>query len=280
MLNGRALSLGILVACVIGLAPRAQAQQYEPPAASRNLLRGIDFAHAAPVDEDYRAEFKRCDDQDVFRGQKLQGWRKCSPDKNNVKALLKLSNGAILYESKLSLDLDGSWKAWNTPGAADQRGTWYTWPRVCKPRERDTQGLCQREQVDAEHVPFIVIPIAGPKALRGEFRAKTGVDKGDFGVVVFGNHWVPAFVADGGPYNKLGESSAATLAALGEDRCTHHNDQGFCDRYRDASISSGVVTIIFPGSRRAGLKPDSAMKTMCDTAKTMLGLTGSPLCSP
>jgi hypothetical protein len=274
----RIQSTAWVLAMLLGYVAPSQVFAYEPPEGSRALLNGIDFASATPVDEDYRGEFRRCDDTNVFRGQHLQGWRQCSGDKNNVEALLKLSNGAIVFESKLGLDLDGSWKTWNDPGAADLRTTWYQWPRTCKESERDSAGACQAEQVDAEHVPFAVIPIAGPSSLRREFRDKTGVDKGDFGVIVFGDKWVPVFVADGGPYNKLGEGSAAALAALGEDRCRRHNDQGFCDRYRDASIPSGVITIIFPGSRSSEMTPTNALQLACETAKSKLNLTGSPLC--
>jgi hypothetical protein len=260
------------------LSSASAAESYVPPADSSNLLSGIDFSKATPVDEAYRAEFKRCDDQNKFRRYTLSGWRKCSGDKNNVRALLKLQDGSIYFESKLGLDLDGSWKAWHNAGLADLRGTWYQWPRVCSPAERDRNGLCQREQVDAEHVPFIVIPIAGPNDVKTEFRDKTAIGKGDFGVIIYGNKWVPAFVADGGPYNKLGEGSAAALAALDQDRCRRHNAQGFCTGYSDVSIPHSVITIVFPGSRREGMTPQDATGLMCDAARTKLQLGGSPLC--
>lgn len=270
----------VLYAVVIGISSASAADAYAPPTTSRDLLKDIDFSKATPLDENYRAEFKRCDEHDEFRGHKLVGWRRCSGDKNNVRALLKLANGLIYFDSKLGLDLDGSWKAWNNKGKADLRGTWYQWPRSCKKSERDKRGLCQIEQVDAEHVPFIVIPVAGPEDTAGEFRDKTGVGKGDFGVVIFGNKWVPAFVADGGPYNKLGEASAATLRELGVDRCLHHNAQGYCDSYRNRSIEGSVVTIIFPGSRREGMTRANAVEWMCQAAKAKLGLTESALCRP
>jgi hypothetical protein len=268
--------LAVLVCA--GFSAIAQAAPFEPPAASKALLQGIDFANAKPIDDDYLAEFRNCDETNFFRGNPMAGWRKCSGDKNNVRTLLKLANGAIYFESKLGLDLDGSWKAWNAKGKADLKATWYQWPRSCNARQRDKKGLCQKEQVDAEHVPFIVIPIAGPPSLGQEFRKKTGIDKGDFGVVIYGDKWVPAFVADGGPYNKLGEASAAVLAALGQDRCRHRNSSGFCDRYREASIPRDVITIVFPHSSLAGMTSDKAMAWMCSNAKDRLGLVGSPLC--
>ena len=264
--------------CIAVAATPVMAPDYRPPPASQSLLTQINFQAAQPVDEDYRAQFQRCDDRNEFRGYQLVGWRQCSGDKNNVRALLKLPSGAILWESKLSLDLDGSWKAWNDRGGADQRGTWYQWPRACPDSERDDQKLCQREQVDAEHIPFVVIPIAGPEETGREFREKTGIGKGDLGVVIYRDKWVPVLVGDGGPYNKLGEASAAALSALGVDRCIHHNGAGFCDAYKDASVESGVITIIFPGSHPTGLTPDNVIATACENARSRLGLRGSSLC--
>ncbi len=266
---------GFVVLLGVGNVSVAKAADtYAPPAVSRDLLKDIDFSEAVPVDEAYRAEFKNCDDHNKFRHHMLSDWRKCSSDKNNVRALLKLPDGSIYFESKLGLDLDGSWKAWNDPGLADLRGTSYQWAHVCPGGRRN----CQRAQVDAEHVPFIAIPVAGPNDVKTEFKDKTGVKMGDFGVIIYRDKWVPAFVADGGPYNKLGEGSAAALAALGKDRCLHHNAQGFCTKYKNVSIPDSVVTIVFPGSRQQGMKPEELTGLMCDAAKTKLGLTGSPLC--
>jgi hypothetical protein len=81
------------------------------------VLAGINFDSATPVDESYRAEFDRCDRENKFKNQTMTGFRKCSQDKNRVNALLKFSNGVIFFESKLSLDIDGSWKACNSAGA-------------------------------------------------------------------------------------------------------------------------------------------------------------------
>jgi hypothetical protein len=278
------LIVPLIVGAILTGLSSAMAADYTPPAASSELLEDIDFAAATPVDEDYRAEFKRCDDHNEFRNQTLTGFRRCTTpdgdDKNNVRALLKLADGSIYYESKMSLDLDGSWKTWHDPAVADQRTTSFQWrPKTCTAAERDAEGECAREQVDAEHVPFIVIPNRGPTtALGREFRDQTGVALGDFGVIIYRDRWVPGFVADGGPYNKLGEGSAAAFEALGEDRCREHNADGFCTRYRDASIEKDVVTIIFPGSRRDDLTAANVMEVMCEEAKERLGFTGSPLC--
>jgi hypothetical protein len=235
-------------------APRVARQTgYTPPPASADVLRGIDFASANPLDEAYRGEFDRCDRENIFKGVRMTGFRRCSTDPNRARALLKFPNGTIFIESKLGLDIDGSHKACSDPGLADQCATWFEWPALPRPARF----------VDSDKFPYVVIPIAG---LRGrddrEFRTKTGVDKGDLGVVVFKDKIVPVFVADGGPHNKLGEGSAALFREIGEDRCRRVGRGGHCERYRDVSIDGKVLFFLFPGSRIAGLTPDTALENI------------------
>jgi hypothetical protein len=248
----------VIVAVVAALSlrsysPMARQPTYSPPPASAGAVGGIDFNSAVAIDESYRAEFDRCDQHDVFEGQSMRGMRKCGGDKNRVKALLKFPNGTVFFESKLSLDIDGSQKACNAPGAADNCATWFKWSNLT--------GKAQ--YVDSDKYPFVVIPIAG---LGGgndeEFRRKTGIDKGDMGVVIYKNKVVPVFVADGGPNNKLGEGSAALLKALGEDRCLEWWADGHCSRYRDFSVPGGVLFFLFPGSSVTDLSPDNALDTV------------------
>ena len=113
-----------------------------------------------------------------------------------------------------------------------------------------------------------------------EFRRKTKIKKGDFGVVIYRDKWVPVFVADGGPYNKLGEGSAALLKELNEDRCSHKNTKGFCDLYNNKSIPDSVVTIIFPGSNKPGMMRENVAAWTCEAVHARLALAGSPLCPP
>jgi hypothetical protein len=232
-------------------APRAARPpaSYTPPAASAGAVRDVDFAAAAPLDEDYRAQFERCDRENIFRGVRMTGFRRCSTDPNRVRALLKFRNGAIFFESKMGLDIDGSKKACSDPGSADQCPTWFRWPgRTGNARF-----------VDSDAFPYVVIPIAGIRGRGGrEFRDKTRVDSGDLGVVVFKDKVVPVFVADGGPHNKLGEGSAALFRELGEDRCLAFGRDGRCLRYRDVSIDGGVLFFLFPGSKIRGLTPENA----------------------
>jgi hypothetical protein len=249
----KSLIIGAVLLFAASGATAPQLPVYTPPTASAGAVRDVDFSAARPLDEDYRAQFARCDRENIFRGKRMRGRSRCSTDPNRVRALLKFPNGAVFFESKMGLDLDGSHKACSDPGSADQCPTWFTWP-----------GLTGKASfVDSDKFPYVVIPIAGPSVQRGrEFRNKTGVAAGDLGVVVFRDKVVPVFVADGGPHNKLGEGSAALFRELGEDRCRETDAAGHCKRYLDASIERGVLFFIFPGSKIQGLTPENALETV------------------
>lgn len=230
--------------------------QYSPPPTSAQVLTGIKFETTTPVNETYRNEFRRCDTQNKFKTQTMPGHRKCSNDQNRVKALLRFPDGAIFFESKLSLDIDGSWKACNNAGSTDQCPTWFRW--------QNQSGNARF--VDADKFPYVAIPIAGLNGVNDpEFRDKTGVNKGDLGVVVFRDKVVPVFVADGGPHNKLGEGSTALLKAIGQDRCLQWNG-GHCERFKDVSVESGVLFFLFPHSAIPDLTPENALQKVNDEA--------------
>jgi len=243
-------AFAILLLAFLSVTVKAQQPTYAPPPASAATVAGVRFESAAPIDESYRAEFDRCDRENIFREEEMPGFRKWTDDPNKVKVLLRFPNGTIFFQAKLALDIDGSQKACNNPGSADQCGTWFKW--------KDQSG--KAANVDSDQYPFVVIPVAG---LRGrddrEFRDKTGIAKGDLGVVIYKDKIVPVFVADGGPHNKLGEGSAALLKALGEDRCREWQ-HGHCARYRDFSVPGNVLFILFPNSGIADLTPAKALE--------------------
>ena len=248
----RLIAAAVLLFTLYGAARTAQPPTYTPPPASADALRDVDFAAARPLDEDYRAQFDRCDRENIFRGVRMTRFRRCSTDPNRARALLKFPDGTVFFESKMGLDIDGSKKACTEPGLADLCSTWFEWP-----------GLTGNARfVDSDKFPYVVIPIAGLGRQDREFRDKTGVDKGDLGVVVFRDKVVPVFVADGGPHNKLGEGSAALFREIGADRCRRMSRDGHCERYLDASIERGVLFFLFPGSRVEGLTPDNALETI------------------
>ena len=120
--------------------------------------------------------------------------------------------------------------------------------------------------MDADKYPYVAIPIARPDGSSDpKFREKTGVGKGDLGVVIFRDKVVPVFIADGGPHNKLGEGSTALLKAIGEDRCLQWSD-GHCERVHDVSVQGGVLFFLFPNSAIPDLTPETALQRVTDEA--------------
>ncbi|MDB5700585.1 MAG: hypothetical protein JWL66_784 [Sphingomonadales bacterium] len=215
-------------------------------AAPRQWPAGIRLPDGNPVDEDYRHQFALCDKKRQFRNRRPKYG--CGDDPNAVEALRRLPDGAIAFVSKLAVDLDGSSYACSPlRGRSDQCPTSLMLP----------DGKGGSVPVDAERIPYVVIPYAGPRELQGEFSERTGIQVGDFGVVLAQGHVVPVIVADTGPYAKLGEGSLALHEKLGRQLCAEHDLTGACRQVVDdmESITGNVTTVLFPHSARADLTP-------------------------
>jgi hypothetical protein len=108
------------------------------------------------------------------------------------------------------------------------------------------------------------------------------------GVVIYGSKWTPVFLADGGPFMRLGEGSARVFKDLGEDRCRKWSADGTrcvgpdgkLYPYVNKGLDERVIFILYPGSGREDMTPDNALATICKFAKDKLDLTGSPSCPP
>jgi hypothetical protein len=239
----------------------------------------------------------------TFRGFKLTGVYRCSRDPSGVRALLKLPDGGIYWESKMSLDVDGSFAAtsgriWRDPfgkvmSSTDQCGTSLKWKVV--PAGEDCKH--PKAQVDPDRLPFVGIPMDGVSQITGdkakeigaEFATKTALVMRDMGVAILGNRWTPVFIADGGPFMRLGEGSTRVFKALSnpqEDRCRKWSQDGNrcvgpggdAYPYRNFSQTGRVVYILYPHSGKEDLNPDNAIARICAFAKDKLGLTGSSNC--
>ena len=98
-MKNRFLWIFSLVVILVVLQGKALAQfVYNPPLQSTTVLKEIQFNTAVPVDEAYRKQFELCDKENTFNGESMKGFRKCSGDPNNVKALLKF----LMTRSSLS----------------------------------------------------------------------------------------------------------------------------------------------------------------------------------
>jgi hypothetical protein len=141
----------------------------------------------------------------------------------------------------MGLDADGSPYSRNTPGQTDQPQTSYRYELLGSP------------SVDADKVPFIVIPLGG-------FAEELGVGVGDVAAVVYEGKVSYALVADQGPKCKIGEGSIQLHEELGHQVCRARNAAGECTRLHNVGIGSGVLYFVFPGSRITGLTPDNAVR--------------------
>ena len=248
-----ALRLLLIVLLLAGCAagPPAPPATAMAPELARVLARGV------PLDEGYRALFDQCDREDRFGGVRLpvlgregQTHEGCRNDPNRVRFLLRLPEGAIAFESKLAVDVNGGLLSCTRPRPGDLCAT------ALQPG---------RQPLDADTVPWVVIPYNGPPAdparpgvnLSTEFMQRTGLRLGDVGVVVLGTRVVPVIVGNGGPFNKLGEGSLALHRALGHEQCGALTAAGRCGRLAPwfGSLPGGAVTILFPGSAPPGLAP-------------------------
>ena len=137
--------------------------------------------------------------------------------KKGGKAIFKLANGELYYDSLLDLDSDGS--SFATQDATGQSDTSLHQP--------------DGRPVDADAVPFFVLP--------GGFGSQFGIRLGDVAAVIFGDKVEFAVFADHGPKKKLGEGSIALHRSLGHETIRH-------GKFHDEAIDRDVVTIVFPGS--------------------------------
>jgi hypothetical protein len=252
-------------------------------------------AQDRPVDENYRHQFKLCDLENVFEGHVVTGSHRCKvigahgkdkSDPNNVTLLARRGNG-VVWTSKLSLDVDGSWAAWHNLGdRTTQKFTSFKWPNF-------SNQWSHAAQVDPDQIPFVVIPADGLKNIYGptegdrlglEFREKTGLTFGDFGIVTYNGIWTPAIIADGGPFNKLGEGSSKLFDLIGVNRCrrwsqdhAHCIGDGASDPYIDSSAPHSATYVFYPHTASLSITAKNATAMLCEWARQM-GKTGSPLC--
>lgn len=215
-----------------------------------------------PISEAYRARFDACDRTDRFGTVSFPirsktgaiRWYGCRTDPSRFARFVEVpaagsARRAVIFVAKLAHDLDGSPAACSgARGITDQCATSLMLdPTARHPCVIPTPTRTRCVPVNADEIPYAVIPVAAPPGIdAGEFRRRTGLDFGDYGVVIANGRTIPVIVADGGPAYKIGEGSTALLRALSRDG-------------RPRTIGSGVTFILFPGSRdpRSSLSPDT-----------------------
>lgn len=219
---------------------------YAPPAETASAVAGVKF-EGEEVGQKFRARFSECDHSNTCDGMPLKYG--CSKDLNHNSTLLKLKNGTIFYDSKMGLDADGSPYSKKTPGQTDQSETSLRYPLPGKP------------SINADRVPFIVIPLGG-------FDQALGVRVGDVAAVVRAGSRTYAAVADQGPMCKIGEGSIQLHESVGHTVCLNRDASGDCVKLKNAGIDKDVLYFIFPGTNQA-LLPNMTPKNINNRIQTI-----------
>lgn len=242
----------MLVLSNIGLS-----QVYKPPQKSANLLSKIKFEQAADVNKEYKKTFDECD----------KTGNKCKSDPNNLKSLLRFGDRALFFDSKMALDLDGSWvgcNCGNNMGLVDQCSTSYFWKTFpgdydSTPKKDRCKFYTNQSFVDSNKIPYVVIPQKFGNYFKINNENVNFV--GDLGVVIYKDKIVPVFVADQGPDFRIGEGSAALFRELGVERCKKFEGQQ-CVSYKNSGVGNDVLFLIFPKSKisKQTLNKDNALE--------------------
>lgn len=233
----RLILSAILPSLLLAWSATAGATIYSPPDASLAVVKDIDFK-GPPIDPRFRARFLECENQGTCDGKPLK--YTCRTDRNRNSVLRKLKGQAIFFDAKMGLDADGSPYSKRTPGQTDQPQT-------------SLRYKAGGESINADRVPFIVIPLGG-------FDVATGVKLGDIAAVVNGSHLEFAIVADKGPICRIGEGSIALHESLGHKVCVSRSATGDCEKLRNVSIPGNVLYFVFPGTHQAvlpGMTPEN-----------------------
>lgn len=233
------LLLMIAISCIT-----AYSHSYKPPKKSASLLTEINFPKGKDFDSQYKKTFDDCD--------KVGG--QCNRDPNRLKTLLRFGDKALYFDSKMALDLDGSYvgcNCGNNMGLVDQCSTSYFWETFpsdydVTPKKDRCKFYQNQDFVDSNKIPFVVIPKKFGKHFKVNNKDVNFI--GDLGVVMYKDKMIPVIVVDEGPAFRIGEGSAALFRAIGEERCKQFEGEQ-CVSFKNFGIDSNVLFFIFPNSK-------------------------------
>ncbi len=217
------------------LSTEAQAP-YSVPATDAKALRGVDFAKAQPVDPQLTATYQACDASHEHGG--------CADDPAHNTVILRFPDNTVFFDAKMAIDADGSVLS-KLAIRPNQPETSFRYP--------DPTGVDVGPSLDAEHVPYVVMPL-------GDFRRESGVQLGDLAAVVHDGQVQFAIVGDLGPRTHIGEASMKLHMEFGRHICTAFDADGNCSTFTDTSIDAPVLYFFFPGTRQRiyeGLTPNN-----------------------
>ncbi|SAK66656.1 Fungal chitosanase [Caballeronia calidae] len=258
--------VGLCVVFMVG-ASVARGETYTAPASSAEVLGRAPLS-GVPVANDWKAEIAECGSKGTVGGQLVQGcgrWcddqlrvngkanSKCTragqllskPHPRKNTAILKLRDGTILFDAKLSLDTDG-------PGTIQGDSTRQLTTSLTY---SDSKYRKYDKYLNAGAIPFIVVPPT--------LRTRAQIEIGDLAAVVSGNRIAYAVVGDSGPAYNLGEGSLKLHQELGHNVCTETDPlTGGCTKVDDVDFPTAVIYLVFPGSFRVLCK-DSVPGKLC-----------------
>jgi hypothetical protein len=220
-------------ACGWAVRLTAQPIRHTPPPLSRERLGTLSFEGASAIDRS-------------FEGQ---------------QALLRLKGGALYIEADMDIDADGSPRARTIDPGNGQLQTSLNFPHESG----------QRQFVDAEKVPYFVLP--GNRDRSKRLAAQMGIGLGDVAAVVFRDKVEYAVFADTGPAAKIGEGSIKLAQSLGHDPFIVRHGKRVVGR----SIPRDVIYIVFPGSRDPNRSPDTIVERTREKGRELFrSLGGKP----
>jgi hypothetical protein len=218
---------------------------------------------AAQTGKTYKQLYDECDRNDMFANKSLPIHNgrllRCSTDRNHVNHVTKYPDGTIMFTAKMSVDADGS-PVIGGSGWPNNVQTWLTF-----------DNGSTTHFVNAEEVPFVVVPIAVP-GTNISFQRDAGIGRGDLAVAFTDGKCSFGVVGDAGPWFRLGEASLRTHEELGNPQCATPGEHP-CRRLRRGSgvgIGSNVTYIIFPGSRPRPLQSQTVNAVAAEQGLTKI----------
>ncbi|MEZ4386401.1 MAG: glycoside hydrolase family 75 protein [Candidatus Krumholzibacteriia bacterium] len=200
-----------------GLALALAAGLLVPGCAPQRVTRPVDTGPARPAD------LFATLDRDGARAIPHHGYL-------GAEALLLLADGTLLIRAGLEIDADGSPNARALDPRHGQLTTSLQYPGQ----------VGQDRYVDAERVPYIVLPRGLPE--------RFGIALGDLAAVRYRGRTVFAVFADVGPADRLGEGSIRLAELLGH-RPWERWDQGESFSTHGGISSREVEFLVLPGVR-------------------------------
>ncbi len=199
---------------------------YSAPVTDAKVLRVVDFSRAQPLDPQLTSMYQACDAKRERGG--------CYDDQAHNTAILRFGDGTVFFDAKMAIDADGSTLS-KRAEHPNQPETSFRYP--------DPTGLGVGPSLDAERVPYVVMPL-------GDFRRESGVNLGDLAAVIKDGRVQFAIVGDLGPRTHIGEASMKLHAQLGHTICTAYDAEGNCSTFTDLSIDPPVLYFLFPDTRK------------------------------